>query len=197
MLAFSHSRHAGSAHCRGSLNVRFESTSDVSSAPNEPSTDRLDQIARTYFNFPKGSKAVSSLNPGGTVVDPMAQFFALASEFALKRGVIQWNRVPISHFAKSQWLEVAEKEVEELSFSEIKGIITNVSEDLSGCKFYEISTNLKMANLKKMCPDALVAITRSLYPERTKISGWNEFVSLSREELLRRGEPEDLMAGLL
>lgn len=166
------------------------------------SEDVLEHMALVCIPQAQNSRAYYAYAPEfvGTTSDNSFQVWLLVcDQLSRKRALMQqcsWQR-SVALLNKARWLDIAEKEVAELSFSEMTEIVTLTSQALKERRFSEIDENLKIAEARKMCPDALTAVARTLVYAKEFLPHWKAFIRAAKAEMLRRGEPEDLMAGLV
>lgn len=166
---------------------------------SQPSEDVLEHIALFCITPTKDSRAYYAPQFTTTSSDNSLQLWLLVcDQLTRKRALMQqrsWQR-SYALLNKARWLHIAEKEAPELSFSEMTEIVTLTSLALKEQKFSEIDENLQIAEARKMCPDAITAVTRTLSHAKELLPHWKTFLQEAKAEMLRRGEPEDLMAGL-
>lgn len=98
---------------------------------------------------------------------------------------------------KVQWLLIGESNTHDLSFDQISAIVSSISSSLHSGEFRQVDDGLVEADPTKMSPDAIVAISRITYPARVNLEHWKHFVERASQEMTRRGQPKNLMAGLI
>lgn len=178
------------------LNAQFNDPVTVHAQPSE---DALEHIALFCVTPTKDSRAYYAQQFTETSSDNTLQVWLLVcDQLTRKRASMQqrsWQR-SYALLNKARWLHIAEKEVPELSFSEMTEIVTLTSRALKEQKFSELDENLQIAEARKMCPDAITALARTLFHAKESLPHWKTFLQEAKAEMLRRGEPEDLMAGL-
>lgn len=101
------------------------------------------------------------------------------------------NNLPTSH-----WREIAQTGLKSLSILEMKSIICDLSSRISNGAFCEIDRELKLFDFSRVGADAMVAVSRTLYPAHSRLSEWNSFLEKMEREIISRGADMRILAGI-
>lgn len=179
------------------LGVPFCIGSDVSMGPREPTDDTMRLLALSYSFDSIPTRSVNLCGQGyGTNANQLHAVVFVVSDLINNRQYPSrdgcWKSA-----SRPAWLEAAESTVDDLSFSVMEEIVVSLNYLLLTAGFDEISQNLQIADPKRMSTDAVTAIARTTYCARDKIQNWKGFVKAAAREMSSRGEPDDLMMGLI
>lgn len=94
------------------------------------------------------------------------------------------------------WLEIAEMEVETLSSLDMYNIISKLNEKFRSGKFEEVDNQLQLADLRNMCPEAIMASCRATAVARHKLPSWSHFRDRCFQEMQIRTGSIDILRGL-
>ncbi|MBV1831327.1 hypothetical protein HNW77_11830 [Komagataeibacter sp. AV436] len=83
---------------------------------------------------------------------------------------------------RSRWRRISESGKHELSILEIKTIIKDISSRLSKNAFAEIGSDIASLDISQMGEDAIVAVSRTLFPVSSKLPYWNHFIEKVKTE---------------
>lgn len=135
---------------------------------------------------------------GQSARDNQFAIWLYASDLAKQRNL--WCHVgepTVPPRPKHNWLAVAEAPVQELTLRQMGEIVAELTAALRARRFGEVSEGLDIAQPNRMCPDAVTAIARTTFSARAHIPAWSNFVKRAADAMLSRGEPEELMMGLM
>lgn len=96
-----------------------------------------------------------------------------------------------------EWKAIAESGVGSLDLSQIKVLIIDLGDHLSGGDFPEIDRALGSLDFSRMGEDAIVAVSRTLYPARSALPGWQNFLQNAQHEIEKRGLDGRLLCGIV
>lgn len=157
-------------------------------------SNSFEDIAKFLLKSMVGTKVSCPEYNEATSVSPADQFIVIASNAAKRLRENRAVRLAPPRFA---WVAIAESSTDELSFDKMSEIVDGITVELMGQKFGEISIGLSLADPSRMSADSVTAVARTTFCARDKIEAWHSFVQKASRVMLDRGEPEDLMAGLL
>ncbi|WP_156477020.1 hypothetical protein [Acetobacter malorum] len=96
-----------------------------------------------------------------------------------------------------EWKAIAESGVGSLDLSQIKVLIIDLGDHLSGGDFPGIDRALGSLDFSRMGEDAIVTVSRTLYPARSALPGWQNFLQNAQHEIEKRGLDGRLLCGIV
>lgn len=163
--------------------------------------DEIKNIALVIVRQAGPTRAIYGFRDSQTVADQAgAALMALFDQAKQARSNFYHN-VPAGLAAalatpQSEWLHLAYSTTNDMSVIQVRNLIKSISDQLSNSKFQNIDRELADAKISCMSLDAAIAIARTTYSARSKLTHWRRFVDRARDEMKRRGEAGPYLAGL-